>query len=282
MKAFFATLTLLLCLSASAADSTYTFKRALSKRLIKAEIRGVENVQPNSSHNYGQCMQMKLTNLTTQQFNVKLEAGQQLVPGDTTVQTMLVTEGKTFSLKSRSSVQEYINAMCMQMHDAAPVYKHTFSAGEMSKGNMLTFAQLLEKQKYFDSTAQYALWCLTDNVDIKAIKGSDTNQVKQLQKFVSEATGQPVPEYYKGKLVVKANATFEWGASEDHTATLVIMNSKNQVVKNVLKDEKLTTGYHTYNVELSTIEYTPGTYTIKLFLNGKLQSTEKVKLEASE
>lgn len=267
------------CNLVKAETPTYTITEALAKRLIRADIRGVDTVQPNSSNNYGKCMQVTLTNTTRRPFNVTIEAGQLLFPKDTNVQIMLVTEGTQFDLKARGTVKKYINALCSEMHDAAPVNAHTFKSGAMSSGNKLRLAKLIEEKKYFDSTAQIALWCITDNADIQYIKGSDSNEVKTLHKFVSEATGQPIPIFKNGKLVITATETIEWGAPKAHTATLLVLNKKGKVVKTILKDEKLPIGYQSRQVIISTPDYPLGEYKVVLYLDGKKQMTRIVKLE---
>lgn len=263
-------------------DSTYTLQRALTKKLIKAEIRGADSLQAQSSRHFGQCMQMTLTNLTPQKFNVKVEAGQQLVPADTSVQTMLVTEGAEFALTASSKVKKYINALCMQMPDKSPDNSKLFSIGSMSSGSLLQMAKLAETNKYFDTAAQMALWCITDKIEIKNIISSDSIKMNTLQKFVSEATGQPMPEYHNGKLVSKTTTVIEGGWPKEYTATLTVYDAKGKIVKQIFKDQKFPAGFQSHTVVLSTVDYKPGTYTIKFFMDGKLAHSETAKLEAAE
>ncbi|HYG16868.1 MAG TPA: hypothetical protein VEC12_14010, partial [Bacteroidia bacterium] len=143
---------------ANAGNPTYTLSDALKKKLIKAEIQGADSAGPESGGHYGKCLQMKLTNLTAQKFNVKLEAGQQLEPGDTSIQTMMVTEGEMFSFNSGKTQKKYINAMCIQKSDGGPGRKAMFTTGLMSTGNLLGIAHLVEKHKYFDRAGQAAVW----------------------------------------------------------------------------------------------------------------------------
>lgn len=263
-------------------DSNYTIQRALAKKLIKAEIRGVDTIQQNSWRNFGKCMQITLTNLSPQKFNVNIEAGQQLLPADTTVQTMLVTEGAVFTLSPRGKQKKYINALCMQMPDKAPDYSKTFSLGSMSSGSLLQMAKLAEKNKYFDSTAQLALWCITDDLHIKHVTSIDSVETNTLQKFVSEATGQPIPEYHNGKLVGKTTTVIEGGWPKEHITTLTVYDAKGKIVKQPVKDQKSAAGFHSYTVVLSTVDLKPGKYTLKLFIDNKLAHSQTAILEAPE
>lgn len=262
----------------SADTATYTLTDAIAKKMVKAEIKGADVMQPNSGNTYGKCMLLKLINSTNTVFNVKLEVGQQLVPADSTVQTMIVTENRTFLMKARGQIKEYINAMCMQMFDAPPTKDKSFSVGGLSTGYLMGVAQLINEKKYFDSTGQYAVWGVSDNLDVSYVNGKDTTERGILQRYVCKATGQPLPEYKDGKLVTKMTETVEWGSSKVQKATLTVYDKKGKVVRQVLKDEQMTIGYHSYGIVLSNAELPAGEYKIVLYLDGKLESTRKVML----
>lgn len=262
----------------SADTATYTLTDAIAKKMVKAEIKGADVVQPNSGNTYGKCMLLKLINNTNTVFNVKLEVGQQLVPADSTVQTMIVTENRTFLMKARGQIKEYINAMCMQMFDAPPTKDKSFSVGGLSTGYLMGIAQLINEKKYFDTTGQYAVWGISDNLDVSFVNSPDTAKRGLLQRYVCKATGQPLPEYKDGKLVTKMSETVEWGSSKVQKATLTVYDKKGKVVRQVLKDEQMTIGYHSYVIVLSNAELPAGEYKIVLYLDGKLESTRKVVL----
>jgi hypothetical protein len=268
---------------AKARVPTYSLADAIKKKLVKVEINGADKTQPNSTGHYGKCIQMELTNLTLQHFKIKLNNGQQLVPSDTSVQNMMVTEGHIFTFNPRKKRKEYINAMCIQKSDRSPNKSMDFTLGSMSNGHLLGIAQLIEKHKYYNGAAQKAVWCISDGQNIRTIHSTDSVMECTLQKFVSVATGQAMPKKHKTaekpKLRPSTNTvTFEWGSNKTYKTTLVVLNMKNKPVKVILKDKMLPAGHHSYEVLLSTADLPKGYYKVVLYINNKPQMNRKVQL----
>ena len=268
---------------ANAKLPTYTLAEAIQKKLITVQIMGADETQLNSSSHYGKCIQMALTNTTSQSFKIKLTAGQQFEPDDSTIQNMMVTEGELFVLAPRKKHKGYINAMCVQHHDGGPNKTVKFTMGSMSNGHLLGIAQLVEKHKYFNETAQSAVWCISDGEDISTIQNDeDTTMTYILQKFVSEATGQPMPtkqvHAQPAKRYSKTTVTFEWSTHDTYKTTLVVLDMQNKPVMEILKDVDLPAGEHSQTIELNEADLPKGYYKIILYLNNKPQMTRKVKL----
>lgn len=262
---------------------TYTLDNAIKKKLIRVKISGADVSQPNSSGHYGKCLQIEMTNLTSQRFKIKLKNGQQFVPGDSSIQNMMLTQGEIFVFSPKKHHKEYINAMCVEKHDGAPFKSINFSLGNMSTGHLLGISKLVEKHKYFNSTAQSAVWCISDGADISSITGSDSIMVSRLQKFVSEATGQTIPKWVNRteKRIMRPSTntvTFEWITSKTHKTTLVILDKNNKLVKEILKDIMLPAGEHSYKMTLSTAHLPKGYYKVLLYIDNKIQMQRKVRL----
>lgn len=272
---------------ANAKLPTYTLTEAIQKKLITVQIMGADQIQPASNSHYGKCIQMELTNTSNQSFKIKLAAGQQFEPDDSAIQNMMVTEGVLFVLTPRKKHKEYINAMCVQHHDGGPNSTVKFTMGNMSNGHLLGIAQLVEKYKYFNSTAQSAVWCISDGEDISTIQNDeDSVMTYVLQKFVSEATGQPMPTKQvhalpaaqTAKRYSKTTVTFEWSTHETYATTLVVLDMQNKPVMEILKDVSLPAGEHSQTIVLNEADLPKGDYKIILYLNNKPQMTRKVKL----
>lgn len=272
---------------ANAKLPTYTLAEAIQKKLITVQIKGADQIQPASNSHYGKCIQIELTNTTSQSFKIKLAAGQQFEPDDSAIQNMMVTESELFVLTPRKQHKGYINAMCVQHNDGGPNKAVKFTMGSMSKGHLLGIAQLVEKYKYFNSTAQSAVWCISDGVDISTIQNDDdTVMTYILQKFVSEATGQPMPRKQVHTLPATqpekrysiTTVTFEWSTHETYKTTLVVLDMQNKPVMEILKDVELPAGEHSQTIVLNEADLPKGYYKIILYLNNKPQMTRKVKL----
>lgn len=256
---------------------TYTLAEALKKKLLTVEIQG-------AGGHYGKSIQLKLTNTGTVGYRLKLPAGQQFEPDDSTIQNMMVTEEMMFVLNPKKTQTELVNAMCVQKHDGGPGKTTNFSMGNMSNGHLLGIAQLLDKHKYFGDVAQNAVWCISDGEDISTIYSEDTVMAHVLQKFVSEATGQPMPKREARTMPTqprrhaKTTVTFEWDVHAACKTTLVVLDMNNQPMMEVLKDVDLPAGHHSYTIELSTANLPEGQYKIVLYLNNQPKMSRKVKL----
>lgn len=262
---------------------TYSITEALHKNLITLKIAGADSSLPNSSNYYGKCMQIEIKNTSVQYFKIKLNSGQQFIPNDTSKQNMMVTQGMLFAFRPGTHKKEYINAMCVQKNDGAPTAQINFTIGNMSKGHLLSIAQLVEKHKYFNSTAQNAVWCISDGSDISTINGNDSTMVSILQQFVSKATGQKIPSYHqrthrKIKRYSTNTVTFEWGTSKEYNTTLVVLNTSNQPVKEVFKNKLLPQGHHSYEILLSTADLPKGYYKVILYVNNRITMQRRVRL----
>jgi hypothetical protein len=270
----------------AAKEPVYTLAEALKKNLVKIEIQGADSVLPNSSSHYGKCLQMKLTNLTSSKFTVKLETGQQFEPDDSTIQNMMTTQQQLFVLGPNKHSKKYINAMCVQHHDGGPSKKIKFTMAQMSPKNLLGIAQLVEKHKYFNSTAQNAVWCISDGEDISTIQNDeDTVMAYVLQKYVSEVTGQPMPQRHSQRQThretqrsFKTTVVFEWTTNREANTTLAVLDANNNPVMEIVKDQLLPSGNHSYTIVLNSAEIPLGTYTIILYINRVPKMQRRVNL----
>lgn len=266
---------------AHAAIPTYSIEQALQKKLITVKIAGADTLLKGSSRYYGKCMQIEIKNTSVRYFKIKLPTGQQFIPDDTTKQNMMLTEAQLFAFRPNTIRKEYINAMCVQKHDGSPTADIDFTMGSMSTGHLLGIAQLVEKHKYFNKTAQNAVWCISDGADINAIKDDDSTMVSILQKFVSNATGQRISIPHTEKRTKRHSTnkvTFEWGTSKSYNTTLVVLNTQNQPVKEILKNKVLPAGHHRYEIELSTADLPKGYYKVILYTDNKIAMQRKVRL----
>lgn len=267
-----------------AGNPTYTLKQALDKKLVTAEIKGGDSLAPSTGGHYGKCIQIQLTNLTKDKFNVQVDAGQQLEPGDTSIQTMMVTEGLMFAFKGAKTQKKYVNAMCIQKHDGGPNKLIKFKTGSMSNGYLLSIALLVEKHKFFDATGQSAVWCISDNAPIEDIDSEDTVKLKILQEFVAKATGQKIPSRklkntpQEPQRHFKTTVTFEWVTRKASLTTLVVLDMNNNPVMEIIKDVSMPGGTYTEDIVLSTLTLPEGEYKVVLYLNKQVFMQKKIKL----
>jgi len=171
------------------ADQVMTFKDALSQHLISSNMYGLVG----GSHE-GQSIDAEIVNRSGKVISIKVDAGQTLLPSDSVVQSMMVTEDLMVRLEPGKKVKVKFYAYCIENSDAGPGVKDTFVMGPKASGALLTVAQFLNDKKYHGAAAQDFIWCVSDGADINNIVAEDekmTNEMRQLVASVSKQIYEP-------------------------------------------------------------------------------------------
>ena len=171
-----------------------TILQAIQQKKAKVVINGVpEDDTAFRSSYYGKCLRMKITNISGSNTDYSLAAGTFIYPDDSSQQRMIVTNSEAFALLPGKSKTIGIFAMCSEMNDAAPNSSSLLAMGEMSGGNLLVLAQLIDKNNFISSAAQHAIWAITDNNDIASIYSENKEETNILRNFVCKALNKPLP-----------------------------------------------------------------------------------------
>jgi hypothetical protein len=108
---------------------------AIDKGMLELKISGAydqrifyEVVNKDGVH-YGKCMAIILKSKIDSVVLLRLDCGTQLIPVDSSVQTMIVTQKAVFPLYPNETYATRFYAMCGQLHDAAPNIETTFRIG---------------------------------------------------------------------------------------------------------------------------------------------------------
>lgn len=148
-----------------------TIYEAIDLGILELRITGaydprifMEVVDQEGVH-FGKCMAIVLKSKIDSIVFVRLDCGIQLIPDDTTVQTMIVTKKAIFPLYPNEMYATKFYAMCGQIHDASPIMETTFKVGEMGDSGLVKLASYLGEHFIQNMPGQHALWAYTDQVD---------------------------------------------------------------------------------------------------------------------
>ena len=287
-------LLLVMATQAARAVQTISLNDALHKKIVKVDIRGLGSIDGvNSSSHYGKCMGMKITNLTGYALKINLETGRFLNADSTSVQNMLVTQNSITELQPHQSRNVKLYAMCSEKYDHAPGPDKTFKPGPMSTGNLFHLAKIIEEKKYQNNMAQYAVWALTDHIDIASVSGDDPLQQKLLREFLSTATTKPLPpeEPKKNRNSMATRETreiytiscwFEYEVAKANTVSVILYNSNGEIVKELMPATQTKSGSYSKTCTLSTAEFPIGEYEIKLQIGRNNILSRKIYLGPRE
>jgi hypothetical protein len=155
---------------------------AIDKGLLELQLLGAsdprifhELVDGDGVH-FGKCMAIILKSNIDSLVLLKIDCGTELIPFDTTFQTMIVTKTVELPLYPNQTYATRFYAMCGQIHDDPPYVKSTFKVGELSDSNTVRLAQYFEKNFIQNMIGQHALWAYRDEADVKELEkyGADS------------------------------------------------------------------------------------------------------------
>lgn len=113
---------------------------------------------------FGKCMSIVFQNISAKFFNLELKAGTELIPDDSTFQTMIVTKTVLFPIMEGDYYGARFYAMCGELHDAPPVMNVFYTIGNFADKNVVRLANYLDKNFIQNMLGQHALWAYTDKV----------------------------------------------------------------------------------------------------------------------
>jgi hypothetical protein len=167
---------------------------AIDKKMLEFKISGTsdprifyEIVDRDGVH-FGKCMAIILKSNIDSLVLLKIDCGIELIPFDTTFQTMIVTKSVELPLYPGKTYATRFYAMCGQLHDDPPYIESTYKIGELSDSNTVKLAQYFEKNYIQDMTGQHALWAYTDKADFKELEkyGADSFSIALTSKILND------------------------------------------------------------------------------------------------
>lgn len=164
--------------------------RAKQANRIRVAVRGAYNphygrTNPVSSH-YGECMELRIENLTDSLLNVVLPCGTMLLSLDSSAQNMLVSETRHFTLAPRQRKYERINALCAELYKNAPDVYVNYEVGNLAPQPLLRLAHVIEANSAQNKAGQYAVWAVTDKATKNEL-GEDYESLQAGQKLLDMA-----------------------------------------------------------------------------------------------
>lgn len=270
---------------AAFAETNLSLAEALQKQLVKATFSGAKDDTAHvmqSSH-WGPCMSLEVTNQSSEALSLSLAYGYRLLPDDTNVQTMLVTQSLMVRLAPRQKKNYRVYAMCSEAGDAAPGSEKKFKMGKRASGHLLGLAELIERKKYQNSTAQDAVWCLTDNRDLHTIADDDTTLMYDLRRYVARAKGLPEASIYGSPAAPAAepqrtystrtvySGSLSYSVSRTARVLVALFDEANHMKTVYVNNETQREGSYTYHYELSSEDMNHQKHYLRLFRDGKLE-----------
>jgi hypothetical protein len=155
---------------------------AIEKGLLELKISGVydplefrEVVDRDGVH-FGKCMAIILSSKIDSFILLKIDCGIELIPLDSTFQTMIVTKTVELPLYPNQTYATRFYAMCGQLHDDPPYIESIYKVGELADSNTVKLAKYFEINFIQNMIGQHALWAYTDKAELNELEkyGADS------------------------------------------------------------------------------------------------------------
>jgi hypothetical protein len=282
-------LLLLTVISVAAASYTFqnepqtlTVEQASNKGLIKVTIKGKGGYT-------GEVIEMKIKNLLAKTFKLKLSAGHRLDSKDSTTQDILVNRAEEFILASKEERTYTVSGMCCQAHNHSPNSKSIFKLGHMADSALVKMAEFINTNKLYNSyTAQQAVWVVSDHNRMESISGSDKEELKKVQEFVSKLTGQPIPAYtidyepgsttaFSGK-PKELKGVIECYLNANALVTCGAYDKRGQIAELFFLNQPSDPGTLRYEYNFHVALIPKGEYYIRIYADNQLKKEIKVEL----
>lgn len=224
------------------------------------------NADVTSPTHMGKCIKVHLQNVSGKNLKILIEAGRFMMPDDSTLQRMMVTQQELITLYKSQTITKELYAMCSEMHDAAPRSETSFTVGAKATGNLLALAKYISDNNYQSMAAQSAVWCLTDNNEPSDIFSDNSVQMKNLRDFVFKTTGKKVSspgqylKYEKGKI----SGQLEFELKQDKIMTMNLYDESGKLIRSSFKNFNYQSGINTITYEYEYFNIPAGNYYLKL------------------
>lgn len=193
---FKSTLLIVCLIFASFSPKFQTYNQQYALSIEDAILRNMIacDIESKGGHT-GNCVDMRVKNLTPNRLVVKLESGRNLTSVDTNSQDILVVKEELFVLNPSQTQQKEVFGFCSQSHKSEPNKSELFTIGEMKDKNIVKLTQHLAANKYPISAMQDAIWTMTNDRPIASIFHNNRDSIVNLQEFVAQFTKSMSPWY---------------------------------------------------------------------------------------
>ncbi len=228
----------------------------------------------------GECLQLSLKNKSKKKLEVRVPAGQIFEAGDSSLQNLMVSKEETFFVESGASKLGKLFGFCVEANDGSPGGGSLFKMGKLAEGNLLKMAKYLSDNKLYEhSSAQYAVWAVTDAERLEGI-GDPV-----LTKFVADMLGKPMPQYHvqyqappqdrqlpgqpaNWREAFAMNGLFYYDLASDQPVDFGLYDESGKLVHALFMGRKQKRGSHKFRFEFEIKGLEKGKYFARLTSRG--------------
>ncbi|MEL6252324.1 MAG: hypothetical protein AAFR87_09980 [Bacteroidota bacterium] len=260
------------------AQERLNLNEALAKKLIEITPRGLGGYQ-------GKCLEIIIKNTSSEIVSLEIPAGQIFSSKDSNIQDLVVTRSQTLALGPNAKKSKQFYTMCTQAKNAAPAKGERFSLGEMASPSLGRLVARIDKGNYQNSSAQSAVWAISDREDIRNVYGEDTSMVRNLAEVISEERNIDIASFDLRPRIhhitsIKSSMELLLKENLEH-ARLILVDQEGNTIRRYFEDRFYERGFHQWKVGASHTLGDSAELYLRLFEGKRLVSEKKVSVSDS-
>ena len=259
-----------------------TLTEAIKNKLVECTITG----NPNGTH-YSKPLLIKLKNLKSD-VTINVDNGLIFNAEDSSYQDIVVTSNLMVYLKQGQSKTYVVEGMCIEEHNSAPRNTVVYKTGPMADEKLKKLTLFIQEKKYFNQTAQQAVWVMRGSRNINNISGYSTDGWEEIVKYTASLLNVPVPEkpkfddyernYNASPSKLTMQGSFEIDYPVKSKATVGMFNKQGIIVRELYNNPEHPAGLRKIEFEFDASYFTDPVYDFKMIINGEVLMEQEIKI----
>jgi len=267
------------------------FAEKKSISIEKAINEGITSAKIISKGGYsGDCITIKIENLSSKDTLIRIEPGRRLVSIDSTIQDILIIKELLLQLKGGETIYADIFGFCCQSSNGGPYSKAKYNVGFMEDSTMIELAEFFNVHIYPNSVMQSAVWCLSNDHSINSINGSEVDdklKMAKLYRLLAKAKGiEYTYPWYAYSYVQDTSVVFtnepeilfgeiEYTLDHQSSVDINIRDENNFLVGSIMTEQPQDRNKYTYKFKYNVRSLKKGKYFLRVYADNQLK-LEKV------
>jgi hypothetical protein len=256
---------LLFLLPLSLFSKTLTLQEAMQEGWIGVEATGEGGYE-------GRCLKLKIQNHQKKKWKLIVPAGFIFHSRDSFIQDLMVIRSREVEMKKKEDCSLRLYANCIQASNSSPGRGRAFLPGEAAEGKLAELAGWLDEHRVVESSAQYAIWAVTDGKSIANIDHPE------LMAFTAQLLGKDLPVYtiVQGQRrpvegqpafmdkpsIIKGE--FNYSTDRDIKASFGLYHASGERMHSLFEGKDQRKGHHRFKFYFEVDKLSPGTYFARL------------------
>jgi len=253
---------------------TYNLTEALEKGV--AEIGDIEISGERK-------LKIRVKNLSSRKdIRIKFTPGLQFASQDTSEQDQVLIRGGNYLVRAGRHIAPSFPTFCTQSNYLGAGEGSMFALKTSGNDQLLALAEYLNTHRYLGDAAQHAVWVITNDHDLRGLHLDDKSKALQLQSFVAELTGKPLPAYtVRYRRVQERRVAFaaeaitihgihKYDLQEDAYLSCTIYNEKGEAVQKLFEQMHQRAGHNKIDFTFEARDLPKGKYVSKIFSGDKI------------